>query len=132
MLKLSKTAILMAALAVPVAMAVAAAPFPLPKLSDAPRLPDGDISLTETYCDPREVVASTLEHDFSEKPRLAALTESGLTMELWASDLLGTWTVVHHGGDGISCIVTSGQAWAVDANAVRLLDSAMAEAVYQS
>ena len=89
-----------------------------------------ELSLTETYCDARTVVAATLRHDFAETPRLVRMTGEGMMMELWASELMGTWTVVHHGGDGISCIVTSGQGWTGATDAAVMLDAALGEAVW--
>lgn len=109
----------------------AAAPAPFSRLV-APMEPAPDPSLTETWCDARAVVGETLRRDFAEEPRLAALTGTGLRMEFWASDLLGSWTLVHHGQDGISCIVTSGMDWTKGADAAVLLDRALAEAVHQS
>lgn len=89
-----------------------------------------ELSLTETYCDARTVVAATLRHDFAETPRLVRMTGEGMMMELWASELMGTWTVLHHGADGISCIVTSGQDWAEGSEAGAVMDQALAGAVY--
>lgn len=111
-------------------VAVAAA-APFPRLV-APLVPQPDPSLTETWCDARAVVGETLRHDFAEEPRLAALTGAGLRMEVWASDLLGSWTLVHHGQDGISCIVTSGMDWTRGDDAALLMERALAEAVHQS
>jgi hypothetical protein len=113
------------------AATVAAAPFPMalmPGLPDAGDSPD----LTATYCDLRATVNRKLKDDFSEDPALAALTATGMTMELWTSDLLGTWTVVHHGNDGISCIVTSGMDWANDGDPLALLEAVLEDQVYQS
>lgn len=129
--KLSKTAVLALALAAPVAVAVAAAPFPRMAEPES-LLGEGALSLTETYCDLRATVGETLRHDFDEHPRLATLTATGMTMELWTSDLLGTWTLVHHGEDGISCIVRSGQDWTAGADAMVLLDGVLAAEVHQS
>ena len=128
---LTRSTILAAVLAVPVAMAVAAAPFPR-LIEPADLMPGGDVSLTGTQCDLRVTVDTTLRHDFAEVPTLAALTGTGMTMELWTSDLLGTWTMVHHGRDGVSCIVTLGQDWAAGDDAVLLMDRALAEGVHQS
>lgn len=107
--------------ALTVTVALAAAPDPRA---------DEALSLTETYCDARTVVAATLQHDFAETPRLVRMTGEGMMMELWASELMGTWTVLHHGADGISCIVTSGQDWSEGGNAGTVLDAALAGAVY--
>jgi hypothetical protein len=89
-----------------------------------------ELSLTDTYCDARTVVAATLSHDFDESPRLVRMTGEGMMMELWASELMGTWTVLHHGADGITCIVTSGQDWAEGAEADAVMDRALSGAVY--
>ncbi len=128
---LTKTAALALLIAAPLALTVGAAPFPLvigPEVMDIGQ----DLALTETHCDARGTVQATLGRDFAETPRLAALTETGLTMELWTSDHTGSWTVVHHGGDGISCIVSTGMGWAADQDAALVLDTALSEAVYAS
>lgn len=131
--KHAKPMILVAALAVSAAVAVGAVPSPMligPDVSDATI--ESDPSLTETYCDSRRVVEANLERDFAEEPRLIAVTGAGMTMELWASDLMGTWTMLHHGSDGISCIVTSGHDWTAETDAVLFMDSTLAETVHQS
>jgi hypothetical protein len=128
---LTKTAALALLIAAPLALTVAAAPFPLaigPMSQDLAQ----DLSLTETHCDARATVQATLGRDFAETPRVAALTGTGLTMELWTSDHTGSWTVVHHGADGISCIVLTGMGWAADADAAVMLDTALSKAVYTS
>jgi hypothetical protein len=109
-----------------VTLAAPAPPASVPE-GEAPM----DRALTETYCDLHLVVAQTLQDDFDEEPRLAALTGTGLRMEFWASDLLGTWTLVHHGQDGISCIVTSGMDWQKGADAPLLMRQALAASVHQ-
>ncbi|WP_103258337.1 hypothetical protein [Tabrizicola aquatica] len=118
---LTRLAAWLGGVALTVTVALAAAPDPR---ADEP------LSLTETYCDARTVVAATLRHDFAETPRLVRMTGEGMMMELWASELLGTWTVLHHGADGISCIVTSGQDWSEGSDAGTVLDAALAGAVY--
>ncbi|MDM7459743.1 MAG: hypothetical protein P3W94_010450, partial [Paracoccus sp. (in: a-proteobacteria)] len=49
--------------------------------------------------------AMTLRHDFAEEVVLTAGAEG---TEIWASELLGTWTVVAPRLDDTSCIVASG------------------------
>lgn len=68
------------------------------------------------YCDVHAVVEETLSHDFAEKAVDTSLQANGLTMVLYASDLMGTWTLVHKGDDGVSCIVSSGSGWTADAS----------------
>ena len=118
---LTRGAVYLGGVALTVTMALAAAPDPRA---------EAELSLTATYCDARIVVAGTLRHDFAETPRLVAVTAEGMTMELWGSEVMGTWTVVHHGGDGISCIVTSGQGWTSATDAAEVMDEALRDAVY--
>ncbi|MCU0828999.1 MAG: hypothetical protein MUE52_16775 [Tabrizicola sp.] len=127
----SRKTALGALVAASLAATVAAAPF---QMSLMPILPEtaNDSDLTAAYCDRREIVQDTLRHDFAEEATLAALTGSGMMLELWTSDLLGTWTVVHHGKDGISCIVTSGMDWASGGDPVTLLDAVLDEQIFQS
>ncbi|TAG22871.1 MAG: hypothetical protein EAZ40_07815 [Rhodobacterales bacterium] len=128
---LKKTAALALLIAAPLALTVGAAPFPLAIGPENLGI-SHDLSLTETHCDARATVQATLGRDFAETPRLAALTGTGLTMELWTSDHTGSWTVVHHGGDGISCIVSTGMGWAAGLNPAVVLDTALRDAVYTS
>ena len=120
---LTRTALYLGGVGLCVGVALAAAPDP--RAEEA-------LSLTETYCDARNVVAATLRHDFDEAPRLVQVTAEGMKMELWASELMGTWTVVHHGSDGISYIVTSGQDWSGATDAAVVMDAALGEAVWGS
>ena len=133
MIKTATLALLMGApLALTVgALTVRAAPFPMaigPETLDIAQ----DTALTETYCDLRGTVQSSLARDFAETPRLAALTGTGMTMELWTSDQSGSWTVVHHGTDGITCIVSTGMDWAADRDAVLVLETVLGAEVFQS
>ena len=76
-------------------------------------------------CQPHAGMSQMLQTDFHEAPQLAAQTETGLGMELWASDQMGTWTALHRGSDGISCVVASGIGWAPGVGAQALLDRAV-------
>lgn len=123
---LARIALIATLLGAPLAVAVGAAPSPT--ASD----PEIGLSLTETRCDQRAEVVMILRRDFGEVPSLGALTPAGLTMELWTSDRTGSWTMLHHGRDGISCIVTTGFGWTPGDDAAVLLDQALAESVSAS
>ena len=120
------------AVSLPLAMTVAVA-SPLPRLV-VPILSEAgtDLSLTQSYCDARASVGAMLQRDFAEEPRLAALTADGLVMEIWTSNTLGTWTLLHHGADGITCVVTTGRDWTAGSSAALLLEEALAGTVHQS
>lgn len=88
------------------------------------------ISPAQTYCDRHEVVAGGLTQDFAETLRAEKVSRDGLKIELWTSDLMGTWTALHHGEDGISCIVASGVDWTPAVSPDDLIRLAMQEVVY--
>ena len=68
-------------------------------------------SLNTTRCEATAQMATILTIDFSEQPVEKRVMADGLDVELWGSDQMGTWTVVHNGNDGISCVVSSGTGW---------------------
>lgn len=59
----------------------------------------------QPYCAPDAEIAFTLSTDFAEQP---VVTAGAGGTELWASDLMGTWTVVAPRADDTSCIIASG------------------------
>ena len=67
--------------------------------------------LTATRCDSAQVLANSLETDFEENFVNTSLQAEGLVMDLYASPNQGTWTLIHRGNDGISCVVSSGTGW---------------------
>lgn len=67
------------------------------------------------YCDVDNAVAQTLTHDFGES--LVDDTKVGsANTQLWASPLMGTWTLVMARPDKTSCIVASGIGYSDDTN----------------
>lgn len=64
----------------------------------------------QPYCAADAEIHQTLEHDFAEAPVAgtgpAAIGQDAT--ELWASDQMGTWTLVAPRVDGTSCIIASG------------------------
>ncbi|MFN3526164.1 MAG: hypothetical protein ACK4YU_08730 [Paracoccus sp. (in: a-proteobacteria)] len=69
-------------------------------------LPLSEVAIDDQpYCAVDDEIAHTLNHDFAEQPVLTA----GLGgTELWASELMGTWTLVAPRDDDTSCIIASG------------------------
>lgn len=88
------------------------------------------VSPAQTYCDRHKVVTGGLAHDFAETLRAEKVSRDGLRIELWSSDLMGTWTALHHGEDGISCIVASGVGWNPAVSPEDLIKLAMHEVAY--
>lgn len=75
----------------------------LAKLDDLPL--SEQASHEQPYCASDDEIALTLRHDFAEEVVLTAGAEG---TEIWASELMGTWTVVAPRMDETSCIVASG------------------------
>ena len=67
--------------------------------------------MTATRCDTAAVMAKSLENDFEEGFVNSSIKADGLVMDLYASPDQGTWTLIHRGNDGISCVVSSGIGW---------------------
>ena len=100
----------------------------VPSVYDA--LGHQQVSPAQTYCDRHEVVTDGLAHDFAETLQAAKVTRDGLRIELWTSDLMGTWTALHHGEDGISCIVASGVDWSPAVSPQELIKLAVHEVTF--
>lgn len=86
-------------------------------------LAHGAEPLDQPLCQSNLELADTLTHDFAEIPVAQTLTEGGLAMQLWSSNLMGTWTLVHKGSDGISCIVSSGTGWTTQSTPEDVFDA---------
>jgi hypothetical protein len=65
----------------------------------------------QPFCAANAEVADQLNHDFAEVEQTSWTQGKDMTLELFASELMGTWTLVHAGEDGVSCIVSSGFGW---------------------
>lgn len=80
--------------------------------SDLPELAVQPVD--QPHCGEHGLLAQTLSEDFDESAVERRVAADGLMIELWASELMGTWTVLHRGDDGMSCIVSSGTGWNAD------------------
>ena len=129
-----------APLSVPVPAPVAEEPVVHPAIASVPNGYDPDFAalnglavhdmlgheaeIPKANCQPHAAISTMLARDYIEAPQVAAMTEGGLGLELWASDGGGTWTALHRGSDGISCVVASGLDWGPDVDAQALLERA--------
>lgn len=80
-------------------------------------------SVDDPYCDTAAKVEATLQHDFEESREQTWSIGAGLSADLWTSDLMGTWTLVHRKDDGTSCIASSGFGWAAGMDAQEILSN---------
>ena len=88
------------------------------------------LSEAETYCDVHQVLTQGLTDDFAETLQAEKTSSEGLKIELWTSDVMGTWTALHHGSDGISCVIASGVDWSAAIDANDLIRIAMHEVAF--
>lgn len=68
-------------------------------------------SIDQPFCDQSASVAATLAHDFAETRQETWTQGTDMVMQLWGSEVMGTWTLLHVGQDGIACVVSSGTGW---------------------
>ena len=61
-------------------------------------------------CGPRDVVLNILADRYHESVRVRALTQDGNLLELTAAES-GAWTVVTTSPAGMSCLVSTGEAF---------------------
>ncbi|GHG13434.1 MULTISPECIES: hypothetical protein [Paracoccus] len=75
-------------------------------LEQAQDLPTSDMAVgDQPYCAADAEIQQTLRHDFNETP---VPGDGHAATELWASDQMGTWTLVAPRRDDTSCIIASG------------------------
>ncbi len=69
-------------------------------------------------CGPREDILKRLVETYGETRRGIGIARQGAVMEIYASDQTGSWTITVTLPDGITCLVASGQAFEVMAEAL--------------
>lgn len=75
-------------------------------LEQAQDLPTSDMAVgDQPYCADDAEIHQTLKHDFNEAP---VPGDGHAATELWASQQMGTWTLVAPRRDDTSCIIASG------------------------
>lgn len=80
-----------------------------------------DQSVDVPYCDHRPVLVKALADDFAEVPVAQTPLGGQRRVELWASEVMGTWTAVYTRADGVSCVVSSGVNWTRSGDPAALL-----------
>ncbi len=60
-------------------------------------------------CAPREVILTKLREEFGELRQSMGLVRNSAIIEVFASEVTGTWTITATLPSGVSCIVMSGE-----------------------
>ncbi len=68
-------------------------------------------SVAQSTCAPRTDLARLLSQQHSETPVALGLASNGNLMEVFASNLGETWTLVMSMPNGLSCVVAAGEGW---------------------
>lgn len=69
-------------------------------------------------CAPRDEVIKRLTETYCETRQGIGIARQGAVMELYASDQSGSWTITVTLPDGMTCLVASGQAYEMIAEAL--------------
>ncbi|CUH49365.1 hypothetical protein [Ruegeria atlantica] len=69
-------------------------------------------------CAPRDEVIKRLTETYGETRQGIGIARQGAVMELYASDQSGNWTITVTLPDGMTCLVASGQAYEMIADAL--------------
>ncbi|MDR7124518.1 hypothetical protein [Pseudotabrizicola sp. 4114] len=80
-------------------------------------------SVQDPLCDTKEVITVSLTDDFAETLEGQWVQEQSVNVELWTSDLMGTWTLLQVKGDGLTCIVSSGFGWTEEMTAESIVQN---------
>lgn len=78
-------------------------------------------SVQDPLCDAKQTITASLQHDFAEVFESTWEQQHRVSMELWASDLMGTWTLLRVETDALACIVASGFGWSEGMDAQDIL-----------
>lgn len=69
-------------------------------------------------CGPRDAIVARLAEKFSETRRSIGIAANNAVMEVFASEESGSWTITVTLPNGMTCLVASGQAFEVLAEAL--------------
>lgn len=69
-------------------------------------------------CAPRSIVLKRLAETYGESRQSIGIGQQGAVMETFASMETGSWTITVTTPDGLTCLVASGQAYEVLAEAL--------------
>lgn len=76
-------------------------------------------------CAPRDKVVDKLATDYGESRQSIGLGRDNAVVEVFASPTSGTWTITVTRADGMTCLVASGQAFEMLAEAAPTKGSAL-------
>lgn len=74
-------------------------------------------------CAPRDLVVKRLAEKYGESRQSIGMGQKGVVMETFASSETGSWTITVTTPNGLTCLVASGQAYEVLAEALPAAES---------
>jgi hypothetical protein len=82
------------------------------------------LAYDQPHCGVDAELTRALSQDFQEQKIDTRTRADGLLFDLYTSADMGTWTLVHRGDDGVSCVVSSGTGWTDAATPDQIFDQA--------
>lgn len=65
----------------------------------------------QSNCGPRDFMVKALAEKYSESRQSIGLMDNGFMVEMYASEISGTWTILVTRPTGVACLVASGQSY---------------------
>jgi hypothetical protein len=65
----------------------------------------------QSRCGPRQAILEIAWRQYQERPVAIALATGGAVLEVLATRAGKTFTMLHTGANGISCILATGESW---------------------
>jgi hypothetical protein len=87
------------------------------------RLPE---TVQDPLCEPKSAMTASLGDDFAETHQISWQDSEPVSLELWASDLMGTWTVLSIHQNGLACVSASGFGWEAGMNVTDVMPTVAA------
>ena len=75
-------------------------------------------------CGARDRIVDQLKVKFQESHRASGLESDTKMIEIWTSDVSGSWTILVTQASGVSCIAAAGKNWLDVPQAMKIDDTA--------
>lgn len=87
----------------------------IPAIAAGLMLAGVDPAAAQSRCGPRQAIIDIAWRQYDERPVATALAAGGAVLEVLASRDGHTFTMLHTGTNGVSCILATGESWQPEA-----------------
>ena len=71
----------------------------------------GSTAMAQTACGTRDKIVGQLKNKYSETHIASGLETDTKMVEIWTSEVSGTWTILITQANGVTCIAAAGRNW---------------------